>query len=252
MQDLTVGVLQYPIHWQSPKENHAHIRNLLEDTEDLDLLILPETFNSGFTNNTSLAHAMDGESVEFLSELSQERKCVVLASLLISENEQTFNRCVVCANGKILTWYDKIHLFSLSDEDKHFTAGSSVKEFDCKGWKVRPLICYDLRFPEISRNTTGYDLLIYVANWPKKRVSHWSSLLPARAIENQSYVIGCNRIGTDENGIEYSGNSTFIDAKGEILLDAQSEPGLFVKKLSKESMMVWRNQLSALRDQKLS
>jgi omega-amidase len=250
MQDLKVGLLQYAIYWQNPRKNHEHIKRLLSAAPDMDLLVFPETFNTGFTNDTKWAQTMDGESVQFLMEMSKEYDCTVMASVMIDEGLETFNRCVVCQNGKVLCTYDKVHLFSLSNEDQYFAPGTERIEFECKGWKILPLICYDLRFPEISRNTTAYDLLVYVANWPKKRSAHWKKLLPARAIENQAYVLGCNRIGTDANDIHYSGDSVVLDAKGSSILEAHSEPGLFVSTLEKEDMLTWRKQLSALKDRK--
>lgn len=248
MQDLTVSFLQDSIHWHAPKLNHDRIRQLTKSLQHADLIVLPEMFNTGFSNKTSLAQDMNGESVAFLRELSKEKQCAVLGSLMVIEKERVFNRCLVFHDGKLMGQYDKIHLFSMANEDHFFDPGVNLFEFELKGWKIRPLICYDLRFPEVSRNRAKYDLLIYVANWPQKRAAHWNKLLPARAIENQSYVLGCNRIGEDGNGISYSGDSVILNAQGEELLAAKSSAGLFDLTLSKTPMYEWRDKLSALED----
>ena len=219
MRDLKVTLVQADQKWEDKQGNFDLFTSLVRDITDTDLIVLPEMFNTAFSMNTSLAETMDGKSIHWLSQLAREKNAAVYTSLMISENGTFFNRGVfVYPSGEIST-YDKRKTFSLAGENEHFSSGQSSTIVHYLGWNIQLHICYDLRFPEISRNELvdgkpAYDLILYVANWPEKRALHWKALLKARAIENQAYLIGVNRIGTDGKEFLYSGDSAFIDALG--------------------------------------
>jgi len=216
MQDLTIALIQAELVWENPTQNRLHFsKKIAEITEQVDLIVLPEMFTTGFTMNPYVvAEAMNGETVLWLKELAKEKKCAITGSLIIKEDKQYFNRLVfVFPTGEIKT-YDKRHTFTLAGEDKVYTAGKEKLLVAYKGWKICPLVCYDLRFPVWARNVENYDLLLYVANWPKPRISAWDALLKARAIENMSYCIGVNRVGKDVNNYEYVGHSAVYDSLG--------------------------------------
>jgi omega-amidase len=227
MQDLKVVIIQSGIVWENPDANLEHFGKKLDIVKKpVDLIILPEMFNTAFSMNPSVcAEKPDGKTMQWLKEKAAEKKCAITASLLTNDNNKYYNRLIwVSPDGKYQQ-YDKKHLFRFAGEHEVFTAGKGKITPDINGWKFRPLVCYDLRFPVWSMNSFAnekfeYDCLIYIANWPEKRRDAWMSLLVARAIENQSYVIGVNRIGADGKGIEYSGDSMIIDPKGNIIIQA--------------------------------
>lgn len=217
--------------------------------EDVDLIVLPEMFSSGFTMNPkAVAETMDGETVGWLQHLAQAKACAITGSLVIEEDGKYYNRLVfVYPNGELKT-YDKRHLFTLAGEDKVYTAGKEKLIIDYKGFRICPLICYDLRFPVFARNVEDYDVLLYVANWPKPRINAWDILLKARAVENMSYAIGVNRIGMDENELEYVGHSQAVDFLGNYLLEPQETDGVFIVELDKEKLLETRSKLAFLED----
>lgn len=217
--------------------------------EDVDLIVLPEMFSSGFTMNPkNVAETMDGETISWLQHLAKAKNCAITGSLVIEENGNYYNRLVfVLPNGKIKT-YDKRHLFTLAGEDKVYTAGSNKLIIEYKGFKICPLICYDLRFPVFARNVENYDLLLYVANWPKPRINAWDILLKARAVENMSYAIGVNRIGMDNNNLEYVGHSQAVDFLGNYLIEPQETDGVFIVELDREKLLETRGKLGFLAD----
>ncbi|RPD96713.1 amidohydrolase [Aureibaculum marinum] len=213
---LKIAIIQTDLIWENPEQNRANLAIKIEGIEnDVDLIILPEMFTSGFTMQPNkVSETMSGVTVSWLKELALKKNSAISGSLVIEENNKYYNRLLfVFPNGSLKT-YDKRHTFTLAGEHKLYTAGSEKLIVDYKGWKLCPLICYDLRFPVWARNVETYDLLFYVANWPKPRIEAWSSLLKARAIENMCYCIGVNRIGTDSNGHEYTGDSVAFDALG--------------------------------------
>jgi omega-amidase len=223
MQDLRITIVQADQHWENKELNFRHYENILVDFYPTDLILLPEMFHTGFTMNAAdLSESMqDSEGINWLRKLAQRSNAAVYTSLIIREGNSFYNRGVfVYPNGKIEK-YDKRKTFGLAGEDRVYTAGSSENIVEYNNWKINLQICYDLRFPEIVRNKiedngkAKYDLILYVANWPQRRVEHWRTLLKARAIENQCYVAGANRIGFDGLGIHYSGDSAFIDPLGE-------------------------------------
>ncbi len=218
--DLTVTTLQTSLYWENPAQNIAHLTEKIAQLPQTDLLILPEMFTTGFTMKPeSLSEEAGGAGLQWMQQQAQAKGCVLVGSLSVKENGNYYNRLYwVKPDGSFLS-YDKRHLFRMGKEHEHYTAGSSRLIIDYKGWKICPLICYDLRFPVWSRNTQEhpYDLLIYVANWPEVRSFPWKHLLIARAIENQCYVAGVNRIGSDGNGISHSGDTVLLNPKGEAI-----------------------------------
>lgn len=224
MQDLNVTLVQAKQFWENKSQNLAHYEDLLNEVENTDLILLPEMFHTSFTMNAS-EHAEQIESgtgIDWLIELSKDKRSCIYTSLIIEEKGKYYNMGVfVRPNGEITT-YAKRKTFGLAKEDQHFAAGSKEVIVELKGWKIQLQICYDLRFPEIVRNRiesngeAAYDLILYVANWPERRNLHWKTLLCARAIENQCYVVGVNRVGEDGNGLIYSGESRVCDPLGEI------------------------------------
>lgn len=222
-EDLKISILQHELIWENASANLDKIDSLVAGKLDhTDVLILPEMFTTGFTMNPSaVAESMSEKSVEWMKTRAREWKVVLAGSLVIKENNQNSNRFLwITPNGDI-HYYDKRHLFRMGEENEHYRAGKLKLITRLGEWHFRPLICYDLRFPVWSRNKSDYDVLIYVANWPASRSHVWRSLLLARALENQSYVVGVNRIGNDGNGISYSGDSMIIDPRGNVLSKTQ-------------------------------
>ena len=206
-------------------------------------------FTSGFTMHPNLvAETMNGVTVLWLKNIAKTKNCAITGSLVIVENGNLYNRMVfVFPNGEI-QHYDKKHLFTLAGEDKIYTSGKEKVIVNYKDFKICLQVCYDLRFPVFSRNTENYDLLIYVANWPKVRTNAWDILLKARAVENVSYVIGVNRIGTDNNNFEYIGHSQIIDELGNFILKPTENEGVFIADFDKNKMLETRNKLNFLDD----
>ena len=247
---MKIAIFQTTLIWQEPENNRNLIEKYLHSCkETFDLLLLPEMFTTGFTMTPSeIAESMDGITIQWLKNLARDKKIAVTGSLIIKEQEQFYNRLVFIFPDGTLEWYDKRHLFSLAGEEKVYTKGKEKRIIEYKGWKICPLICYDLRFPVFSRNVEAYDLLIYVANWPKPRINAWNALLKARAIENMVYAVGVNRIGSDANQLEYTGSSQVVDYLGNEILNAQEEQGIFVVEINKENMLETRKKLNFLND----
>ncbi len=254
--NLKVAWIQYDIVWEDPQSNKEKILALINDNNpDCDLLVLPEMFTTGFSMNVEqLAETPEGLTAEWLCSLASKLNCTVTGSVIIQEDKKFYNRLFwVEPRGAIRT-YDKKHLFTLAKEDRYFTAGKERKIFiihDGLGvaWKICPLICYDLRFPAWSRNNEDYDLLIYVANFPEKRAYAWKQLLIARAIENQVYTLGVNRIGTDGIGIPYSGDSALLRYDGRPILESLGSEGVFVQNIIKKDQKIFRRAYNFLADQ---
>ena len=250
-ENLKLALLQYDLVWENPEENRINFTNHITAIyEDIDLIILPEMFTTGFTMNAKdHFETMNGDTVTWMQTMAGQKKAAICGSIIIKENEHFFNRMLfVYPNGEI-KHYDKRHTFTLAGEDRVYEKGKTRDIFELKGWKICPQICYDLRFPVWARNTVDYDLLIYVANWPEIRINAWNALLKARAIENLSYCIGVNRIGLDGNGHPYCGNSQSIDPMGNIIgyLD-ENELGTIITTLSKTDLKDVRNKLNFLED----
>lgn len=221
---LKVALLQAELHWESVEANVEMVLEKAQLVPDgIDLLVLPEMFSTGFTMNPSVvAEANDGVAVSQLKRLSVEKGCAICGSFVALENGNYFNRFFWIYKGSLQNTYDKRHLFRMAEENNVYTQGKGDVRIKFKGWNIMPRVCYDLRFPVWSRSS-DVDLQIYVANWPAARVAAWDKLLLARAIENQCYVIGVNRVGEDGNGIPYCGHSVAIDPKGEELTAVSTE-----------------------------
>ena len=224
--NLKITIIQSELHWENVEENLAMFAKKIEAiNEQTDIVVLPEMFTTGFSmESVKLAEKMDGKSVKWMKQLAVKKNVVVTGSLIIEEEGNYYNRLIWAQPDETILTYDKRHLFRMAEEDKHFTAGEDRLIVEWKGWKICPLICYDLRFPVWSRNSLpAFDCLIYIANWPEARKEPWNKLLEARAIENQVYVVGVNRVGVDGKEISYSGNSAVIDPKGNAISDITPE-----------------------------
>ncbi len=257
MQDLKVSLIQVDQCWEDVSANLTKFESLIQKQSDTDLIVLPEMFHTSFSMNTSLAKDWeDNPIVEKLKQWSLESQAAIYSSLMVKEQHQFYNRGVFVSPNGSVQYYDKRKSFGLGGEDRVFSQGDQEVIVDYKGWKINLQICYDLRFPELIRNrinsdgNPAYDVLIYVANWPQKRVLHWSTLLQARAIENQCFVVGVNRIGTDGNNLVYSGASAIYDGLGETKLLMNDQENTSIVTLSYESMQNWRLNLPFLKDRK--
>jgi len=247
---MKITLIQAPLVWENPSANRNYFEEKINSIhENVDLVVLPEMFTTGFSMNPNdIAETMQGETVSWLQALAAAKKIAITGSVIITENGHFYNRLVFVFPTEEIQFYDKRHLFSLAGEDKIYTFGKEKLIVDYKGFKICPLICYDLRFPVFSRNVDDYDVLIYVANWPKPRINAWDSLLKARAIENMCYTIGVNRIGTDSNNHEYVGHSQAVDFLGNYILEPQETEGIFIVELEKESMLETRAKFGFLND----
>ena len=247
---MKTALIQTDIIWENPSENRKNLEEKIKAlNESIDLIVFPEMFTSGFTMHPNLvAETMNGVTVLWLKNIAKTKNCAITGSLVIVENGNLYNRMVfVFPNGEI-QHYDKKHLFTLAGEDKIYTSGKEKVIVNYKDFKICLQVCYDLRFPVFSRNTENYDLLIYVASWPKVRTNAWDILLKARAVENVSYVIGVNRIGTDNNNFEYIGHSQIIDELGNFILKPTENEGVFIADFDKNKMLETRNKLNFLDD----
>jgi omega-amidase len=247
---MKIALIQTSLSWENPMENRSHLVQKINGfMEEVDLIVLPEMFSSGFTMNPkAVAETMQGETVLWLQHLAKAKNCAITGSLVIEENGNYYNRLVfVFPNGDIKT-YDKRHLFTLAGEHQFYSAGEDKLIINYKGFKICPLVCYDLRFPVFSRNVEYYDVLLYVANWPKPRVNAWDILLRARAVENMCYTIGVNRIGTDNNNHKYIGHSQVVDFLGEYVLEPQEADAVFIVELDKAKLLETREKLTFLID----
>lgn len=255
MTELNLAFIQTDLYWETPQRNLEMFRYLIDKiTSSPGLIILPETFSTGFTTRPEVcAEGMNGPSVAFMKEMSVSKNAIITGSLLILDEGKYYNRCInAFPNGEV-TWYDKKHLFRMSDEFKIFTGGKEKRIIRWGNWNIQPMVCYDLRFPVWTRNTFrdgkyAYDLLVFVANWPSSRREVWRSLLTARAIENQAYVVGVNRIGDDGFGTPHSGDSMVIDPKGKILVDASSDPGIYEIRLRLDDLIQFRKSFPVAYD----
>jgi len=247
---MKIALLQSDLIWENPKANRLVFQTKIASLSgQVNLIVLPEMFTSGFTMHPEkVAETMQGETIVTLQSLAKAGNYAITGSLVIQEEGHFYNRLVfIFPSGEMAT-YDKHHLFTLAGEDKVYEAGKQKLIVEYKGFKICPLICYDLRFPVFSRNTEDYDVLIYVANWPKPRTNAWDILLRARAVENMCYTIGVNRIGHDNNQHEYIGHSQAVDYLGNYLLEPQEQEGTFIVALDQQAMIDIRKKLGFLND----
>jgi omega-amidase len=255
MQSLRVGILQLDQIWEQKQANFDRVNEILDSPQQIDLLLLPEMFHTAFSMNVSLADDWQhSEGLSFLKGLSEQNGFAIFASLMVKDGTQFYNRGVfVEPDGKV-NIYDKRKSFGLGGEDQFFSKGFSEQIVTYKNWKINLQICYDLRFPELIRNRSNsdggaaYDVLLYVANWPQKRSNHWDALLLARAIENQCYVVACNRVGHDANDLTYNGHSQAIDMFGNYLVEPLEQEAFFVVELSYATLREGRKSLPFLKD----
>ena len=247
---MKIALIQSSLFWENPTANRNYFEEIINAiNEAVDLIVLPEMFTTGFSMNPkAVAETMQGETISRLQSLAKAKNCAITGGLIIEENNNYYNRLVFVFPSGEIQFYNKRHLFTLASEDKIYTSGKEKLIVEYLGWKICPLICYDLRFPVFARNTEDYDVLIYVANWPKTRINAWDILLKARAVENMCYTIGVNRIGVDDNNFEYVGHSQTVDFLGNSVLEPQEIEGVFIVELNKEKLLETRNKLGFLND----
>ena len=256
MSTLNITIIQANLHWEDKAANLRMFEEKINSIkEKAEVVILPEMFSTGFSMNPKqLAEKMDGPSVEWMKNVAARKKIIIAGSLIIEDGGNYYNRLVwMLPNGQY-GYYDKRHLFAYATEDEHYSAGNKRLIASVKGWKINLLVCYDLRFPVWARQTNDdsgnpeYDLLVYVANWPERRVHAWKTLLQARAIENQCFVVGVNRVGEDGNGHRYSGESMIVDPMGEVLGTKVNEEAIITMTLDKSKLEEVRKKLPFLKD----
>jgi len=257
MQNLTITLIQTDVHWQDKDANLAMLEEKIWAIEEsTDVIILPEMFSTGFTMDvTGCSELMNMQTFKWMERMAVQKSAVVTGSFIVNDHGKYFNRLVwMQPDGEFIS-YDKRHLFRMAQEHYHFSAGNEFVIAIWKGWRICPLICYDLRFPSWSRNSylieediLDYDLLLYVANWPIPRIGAWDTLLQARAIENLSYVAGVNRVGVDGNGILYNGHSMVVNYKGEIEHHMKATEGIHSHTLNGSDLLNYRKKFPAYLD----
>jgi len=252
MQDqLKIALIQSDLVWENPLKNrYAFIGKIEEISEDIDLIVLPEMFTTGFTMNAStLAETMDGDTLKWMQYIAVKKQAAIVGSIIIKEKNNFYNRLFFVHPSRDVEYYDKRHTFTLAGEHKVFDSGTKKLIVNYNGWKICPLICYDLRFPVWARNTENYEVLIYVANWPNPRIAAWDALLKARAIENMSYCVGVNRVGPDNNKNTYPGHSAVYDGLGKQISNfKENEEMMEIITLSKDHLTSIKNKLKFLND----
>lgn len=249
MQDLTISLIQCELAWEAPADNRAQMEASLDKLpEEVDLVVLPEMFTTGFSMN-ALANAEPpgGPTERWLMAQAQRLDCAITGSIAVKDGEAVYNRMLFAMPGQC-HHYDKRHLFRMAGEHKRYSAGTQRVIVNWRGWRILLQVCYDLRFPVFSRNRDDYDLALYVANWPAPRRLHWRQLLIARAIENLACVVGVNRIGEDAKGLEYAGDSLAVAADGELLADLQEADKTATVTLSGDALARYRQRFPAQQD----
>ena len=247
---LDISIFQIDLAYKDKEANLNLIEKLSNKISKTDLILLPEMFNTSFiTDDINISEDMNGPTVNWMRSLAEQKECSVVGTILIKQGNHFYNRLIWVNNDQQIFYYDKSHLFSLANEDKHLSKGKNKIIINLNGWKICPLICYDIRFPVFCRNTENYDVLIFLSSWPEKRIDAWDVLLKARSIENQCYAIGVNRTGKDHNGFLFPGHSSVYDSLGNTLLDLSTERNV-VKKitLDKNELSLRRRQLQFLKD----
>lgn len=256
IKPLTVSIVQAPLVWADKSANLDYFtKELAKISTHSDLTVLPEMFATGFVTELSeISEPMGGMVMQWMQSTAERMKCVITGSIAVKEGNQVLNRLIWMRPDGSFEKYDKRHLFRMGNEHLKFTQGTQPLIVELNSWKVKPLVCYDLRFPVWSKNrlvddSYEYDLLIYVANWPASRCFAWQTLLAARAIENQAFCIGVNRIGEDGKGIPHRGGSVILDFKGKLLTGCEdNKPGIGTFKLDYEALDHFRNQFRVALD----
>lgn len=250
MQDLKLTLVQAELNWEDIEANLARFEKIVADIcEETHLIVLPEMFSTGFSMNTAKAEPMSGSAVHWLLDAARRKGVDIAGSIMIRENNRFYNRlCWADPEGTLHT-YDKRHLFRMSGEEKVYTAGDRLLTVEHRGWRIRPFVCYDLRFPAWTRNLDEpYDLAIFVANWPAARALHWKALLQARAIENLCYVAGVNRVGSDGNGLAYSGDTGAYTPRGDVIFSQSQQPCAHTVHLDAADLQAYRSEFPAWKD----
>ena len=247
---LKISLLQIDLFHKDKKKNLSNIDNLVCDMENTDIILLPEMFNTSFCPfDISLAEDTNGETVAWMKSLSKKKSCAVAGTLMIRENNKIYNRLIWISKDGSLHSYDKRHLFSLIKEQKTISKGDKRNIIIEDGWRICPLICYDLRFPVFCRNNDDYDVLIFLSSWPEKRIDAWNTLLKARAIENQCVSVGINRVGKDNSDIYFPGSSSVYDAFGKNLLNLGDKVDVIKSiAISRDDLQLKRRQINFLQD----
>ncbi|WP_375433799.1 amidohydrolase [uncultured Hymenobacter sp.] len=252
MSDLTVSFVQASLQWHDPAANRAEMhRHIDEISIATDLIVLPEMFTTGFSMEAAtLAETMEGPTVAWLRDIAAARNAVVTGSIIIKEQGCYYNRLLWVRPDGSLSYYNKRHLFTMANEHHTYTPGTDRLIEEWRGWRICPLVCYDLRFPVWSRNsvTQPYDLLLYVANWPAARRTAWMTLLRARAIENLAYTMGVNCVGIDGNSLAYAGDSALLDMRGEYLVEVGNQETGITRALRRADLESFRERFPALQD----
>jgi predicted amidohydrolase len=247
--NLKVTLLQQPLVWMDGPANLRHFDRQLEQIHGRDVIVLPEMFTTGFAMEAAVQSQPEEDVIAWMHEKAQQTNALVAGSAALQTERGPVNRFLLVEPEGSVHRYDKRHLFRMADEHHHYEAGNERVVFEWRGWRILPLVCYDLRFPVWSRNRNDYDLVLYVANWPAPRSLHWQALLTARAIENQAYVLGCNRVGTDGNGHHYRGDSRVIDPQGEIIATAEPHQATLIHaELSLTALTDYREKFPAWQD----
>lgn len=257
MKDLNVAAIQHSLIWDTPEANREVLGAYIEQevNSEVDLIVLPEMFTTGFSMDTSKAEAYseDMDTIQWMKAIAKAKDAAITGSIKVKDGEYFFNRLLFVQPDGTVDRYDKKHLFTFAQEDRHYKAGDEQLVVEFKGWRICPLICYDLRFPEWARNVEGkqprYDVLLYVANWPAVRSAAWCALLYARSIENQCYLVGVNRVGEDQNGIKYNGSSLVLNPKGGVIQDAQlGEAKCLLGSFSWSELAAFREKFPVIED----
>jgi predicted amidohydrolase len=251
MHDLKIGLVQFDITWEDTESNLRFLDDLLESATGLDLIVMPEMFNTGFSMQSQrIAETDDGISTQWMEQTSRKLKTTLCGSIATCEGGKYYNRLKVIQAGETICRYDKHNLFTLAGEEKQYTSGQAQVTFELAGWNIKPLVCYDLRFPLWCFNRQEADLMLFCANWPDARVNHWRTLLRARAIENQCFVAGVNRVGVDGAGLQHSGYSALISPTGEYICEMEKQAGLFIYSINQAEVIQFRNHVKSLQEGK--
>lgn len=247
-KDLRITLVQSKLHWEEPEENRKQFSEQFQTIDNTDIIVLPEMFTTGFSMNAlKNAESSSGETEQWMKEMAEKHHCAITGSIAVLSGEHVFNRMLFVTPDETRI-YDKRHLFRMAGEHERYSAGDQRVVLNWRGWRVLLQVCYDLRFPVWSRNINDYDLALYVANWPEPRRHAWRTLLCARAIENQAYVVGVNRLGEDQQGQRYCGDSLAFDAKGDTLADLKNKNGTVSVKLSSADLSRYRDEFPCWRD----
>lgn len=251
MQHLKIALLQADLVWENLKQNKINFSEKINSiSEKVDLIVLPEMFTTGFTMSPErVSEKINGETIKWMQQIATEKKSAICGSIVFEEDKKYYNRFLFVHPSGELEYYNKRHLFTLAGEHKVYTPGTEKLLINYKGFKICPLVCYDLRFPVWARNTNNYDVLLYVANWPKPRISAWDTLLKARAIENMCYTIGVNRVGVDANNLQYNGHTATYNCLGEQITETiEGSESIIMVTLEKKHLTETRAKLNFLND----